>query len=67
MKIGSVAVKAKDNRLFLETGLIGGVEKREIKIVEYNRDWPNKFEKHAKIIADAIGTAASYAAGEISQ
>jgi len=42
----------------LETGLIGGVEKREVKIVDYDPDWLNKFEKHAKIIADAIGVGA---------
>jgi len=39
----------------LETGLIGGVEKRDIKIVDYDLDWPNKFEMHAKIIAGALG------------
>jgi GrpB-like predicted nucleotidyltransferase (UPF0157 family) len=38
----------------VETGLIGGVEKREIKIVDYDADWPKKFETHAKIIADAL-------------
>jgi GrpB-like predicted nucleotidyltransferase (UPF0157 family) len=42
----------------LETGLIGGAEKREIKIVDYDKDWPKKFETHAKIIADAIGGSA---------
>jgi GrpB-like predicted nucleotidyltransferase (UPF0157 family) len=41
-----------------EAGLIGGVEKREIKIAEYDANWPKKFETHAKIIADAIGPAA---------
>jgi GrpB-like predicted nucleotidyltransferase (UPF0157 family) len=40
------------------TGLIGGVEKREIKIVDYDTDWPKKFEAHAKIIADALGGSA---------
>jgi GrpB-like predicted nucleotidyltransferase (UPF0157 family) len=40
------------------TRLIGGVEKREIKIVDYDTDWPQKFETHAKIIAAAIGAAA---------
>jgi len=39
----------------LETGLIGGIEKRHIEIVDYDPDWPNKFEKHAKIVARAIG------------
>jgi len=42
----------------LETGLIGGVEKREINIVDYDLNWPKKFERHAKIIIDAIGDAA---------
>jgi len=41
-----------------ETGLIGGVEKREIRIAEYDPKWPSSFEKHAKIIGDAIGSAA---------
>jgi GrpB-like predicted nucleotidyltransferase (UPF0157 family) len=39
----------------LETGLIGGTEKREIKIVDYNPDWPNTFLKHSRTIAAAIG------------
>jgi GrpB-like predicted nucleotidyltransferase (UPF0157 family) len=39
----------------LETGLIGGIEKREIKIFEYSSDWPNRFAEHAEIIANAIG------------
>lgn len=42
----------------LETGLIGGVEKREIKILDYDLDWPKKFETHAKLIADALGGTA---------
>jgi GrpB-like predicted nucleotidyltransferase (UPF0157 family) len=42
----------------LETGLIGGVEKREIRIVDYDADWPKKFETHARIIADALGGSA---------
>lgn len=41
-----------------ETGLIGGVEKRVIKIVDYDPDWPKKFEAHAQVIADALGRAA---------
>ena len=44
----------------LETGLIGGVEKRHIEIAGYDPDWPNKFEKHAKIIAGAIGGSILY-------
>lgn len=42
----------------LETGLIGGVEKREIKIVDYDADWPKKFATHAKKIASALGGSA---------
>ena len=39
-------------------GLIGGVEKREIRIVDYDPDWPRKFETHARIVAGALGAAA---------
>ena len=42
----------------LETGLIGGTEKREIRIVAYDPDWPKKFETHAGRIADALGPSA---------
>ena len=42
----------------LETGLIGGAEKREITIVDYDEDWPKKFETHSRIIAAALGGAA---------
>jgi GrpB-like predicted nucleotidyltransferase (UPF0157 family) len=42
----------------LKTGLIGGVEKRAIKIVDYDPDWAKKFETHARIIADALGASA---------
>src|SRR5215207_4395174 len=42
----------------LSTGLIGGVEKREIKIVEYDPDWPRKFQTHARIIAGGLGGSA---------
>ena len=42
----------------LETGLIGGAEKREIKIVDYDPDWPKQFETHARVIAGALGDSA---------
>jgi GrpB-like predicted nucleotidyltransferase (UPF0157 family) len=42
----------------LETGLIGGIEKRDIIIAEYDSTWPALFAKHAKIIAGALGSAA---------
>lgn len=38
-----------------ETGLIGGAEKRDIRIVDYDPGWPNKFETHAKTIVEAVG------------
>jgi GrpB-like predicted nucleotidyltransferase (UPF0157 family) len=41
-----------------KAALIGGVEKREIKIVDYDPDWSKKFEKHARIIARALGDSA---------
>jgi GrpB-like predicted nucleotidyltransferase (UPF0157 family) len=41
-----------------EIGLLGGVEKREIKIVDYDTDWPKKFETHAHVIAGALGVSA---------
>ena len=41
-----------------KTGLIGGVEKREIKIVDYDTEWPRKFETRRKLIAAALGHVA---------
>ncbi len=41
-----------------ETGLIGGAEKREIRVVDYNPGWPKEFEAHAERIANALGRAA---------
>ena len=38
--------------------LIGGIEKRKIVIVEYDPLWPEKFQKHAKIILGALGSKA---------
>ncbi len=37
-----------------ETGLIGGPEKREIVIVDYDPSWPKKFERHAEKIRNAL-------------
>lgn len=42
----------------LETGLIGGVEQREIEIVDYDERWPQRFELHAKTVGDALGATA---------
>jgi len=41
-----------------QTGLIGGVEKGPITIVDYDADWPRKFEAHVNIISGAIGSRA---------
>jgi GrpB-like predicted nucleotidyltransferase (UPF0157 family) len=41
-----------------ETGLIGGVEKVVVRIVDYDSDWSKKFETHRRIIAGALGEAA---------
>ncbi len=35
--------------------LIGGIEKREIVIVDYDPRWPGQFQKHAEIISRALG------------
>ncbi len=42
----------------LETGLIGGVEKARIKLLDYDADWPKKFEAHALRIIEALGPSA---------
>ena len=42
----------------METGLIGGTEKRRIEIHDYDTNWPQKFETHAGIIAGALGDSA---------
>jgi GrpB-like predicted nucleotidyltransferase (UPF0157 family) len=42
----------------LEVGLLGGREKRPIEIVEYDIDWPARFERHAVNIRSALGVAA---------
>jgi GrpB-like predicted nucleotidyltransferase (UPF0157 family) len=38
--------------------LIGGIEKREIVIVEYDPLWPAKFQKHFAILSLALGQKA---------
>jgi len=40
------------------TRLVGGVEKREIVIVDYDPLWPARFQQHAALIAEALGDAA---------
>lgn len=38
--------------------LIGGIEKRKIIIVDYDPEWPAKFQRHAAIISQALGSKA---------
>jgi GrpB-like predicted nucleotidyltransferase (UPF0157 family) len=40
------------------TGLIGGVERRKIEIMDYDPHWPEKYQAHAGVIAGALGGAA---------
>jgi GrpB-like predicted nucleotidyltransferase (UPF0157 family) len=40
------------------TGLIGGVEKVVIEVVDYQPSWPEEFRKHESAIAGALGDAA---------
>jgi GrpB-like predicted nucleotidyltransferase (UPF0157 family) len=42
----------------MSDALIGGIEKREIVIVDYNPLWPDKFQRHAALIARALGPKA---------
>lgn len=42
----------------LEHGLIGGVERRAIKIVEYSPTWPQDFARQRTIISGALGAVA---------
>ena len=38
--------------------LIGGIEKREIVIVDYDPRWPEQFQKHAGMLKQALGSKA---------
>jgi len=42
----------------MSDSLIGGIEKREIVIADYNPLWPDKFQKHAAIISRTLGLKA---------
>lgn len=42
----------------VETGLIGGIEKREIAIADYDASWAGKFRVQAAKIAGAVGRVA---------
>jgi GrpB-like predicted nucleotidyltransferase (UPF0157 family) len=40
------------------SGLIGGIEKREIVIADYDASWPEKYRTHARRISETLGVAA---------
>lgn len=42
----------------METGLIGGIEKREVRIADYNPAWASTFEMHRGTIAQILGDTA---------
>jgi GrpB-like predicted nucleotidyltransferase (UPF0157 family) len=42
----------------MKAELIGGIEKPEILIADYDPAWPAKFEMHRRIIAGALGATA---------
>ena len=41
-----------------QTGLIGGVEKRDIVLSTYRPEWPAQFDRHKSIVAEALGARA---------
>ena len=47
-----------DTGLELETGLIGGVEERELIVVPYQPEWADAFRLHAERISAALGSVA---------
>jgi len=42
----------------VETGLIGGAEKVEIRILDYDPNWAREFERHASVIGRALSNTA---------
>ena len=44
--------------LAMDDVLIGGIEKREIVVVDYDPRWPEQFRKHAAILSHALGSRA---------
>src|SRR5215213_3867268 len=38
--------------------LIGGIEKRQIVIIDYDPRWPEQFQEHAEILSRALGSTA---------
>ena len=42
----------------MEEGLIGGIEKRTIRLAEYDPHWSDQFQEHARRIGNALGRSA---------
>jgi GrpB-like predicted nucleotidyltransferase (UPF0157 family) len=40
------------------SGLIGGIEKREIVIADYDAGWPEKYRAHTRRISESLGAVA---------
>ena len=48
----------RERESYLDQVLIGGREKREIVIVDYDHDWPSRFERERERIRDTLGSSA---------
>jgi GrpB-like predicted nucleotidyltransferase (UPF0157 family) len=53
-----VPVDRDDLHAYLEQVLIGGIEPREIVIVDYDPGWPQRFDQQRKRIATALDDTA---------
>jgi GrpB-like predicted nucleotidyltransferase (UPF0157 family) len=51
-------VDRRQREEYLDEVLIGGREKRQIVIVEYDPGWPGRFESERRRIRSALGSAA---------
>jgi len=56
LQLGEESQSMKNKKL--EVGVIGGKEKRDIQIVEYDEQWSVKFEMHAKMLKNVLGEVA---------
>src|SRR5688500_9229323 len=54
----SRAMVVRDSPIAMSDVLIGGIEKREIVIVDYDPRWPGMFQQHAAILLRALGSVA---------
>jgi GrpB-like predicted nucleotidyltransferase (UPF0157 family) len=54
----NVSTKSETPAGYDHVGLIGGREKRDVVISEYDDHWPEIFQRHAKVIGEALGDVA---------